>query len=82
MISAGANWNNGVYAGSRAVNANNVPWNMNTNIGARLACENREKQTVNIMVLSAVTDCQITLLAYWQNYVGAPHAGWALFISI
>lgn len=29
-------------------------------------------------MLAAVTDCQITLLAYWQNYDGAPPAGWAL----
>jgi hypothetical protein len=34
------NWNNGVNAGSRAVNANNYPWNVNTNIGVRLACDN------------------------------------------
>jgi hypothetical protein len=34
------NWNNGVIAGARAVNANNYPWNINTNIGVRLACDN------------------------------------------
>jgi hypothetical protein len=34
------NWNNGVNAGSRTVNANNYPWNVNTNIGVRLACDN------------------------------------------
>lgn len=34
------NWNNGVYAGTRTVNANNYPWNVNTNIGCRLACDN------------------------------------------
>jgi hypothetical protein len=34
------NWNNGVIAGVRAVNANNYPWNVNTNIGVRLACDN------------------------------------------
>jgi hypothetical protein len=34
------NWNNGVHAGARAVNANNYPWNVNTNIGVRLACDN------------------------------------------
>lgn len=38
MISG--NWNNGVNAGSRSVNANNYPWNVNTNIGVRLACDN------------------------------------------
>lgn len=34
------NWNNGVHAGTRTVNANNYPWNVNTNIGVRLACDN------------------------------------------
>lgn len=33
----GGNWNNGVQAGARAVNLNNYPWNVNTNIGARCA---------------------------------------------
>ena len=36
---AGGNWDNGVYAGSRAVNVNNVPWNVNVNIGSRFACD-------------------------------------------
>ena len=36
---AGGNWNNGAYAGARAVNCNNYPWNVNTNIGARGACD-------------------------------------------
>lgn len=36
---AGGNWNDGVNAGSRTVNLNNYPWNVNTNIGCRLACE-------------------------------------------
>lgn len=31
----GGNWNNGVHCGSRAVNCNNYPWNVNTNIGVR-----------------------------------------------
>ena len=35
----GGNWNNGVYAGSRCVNINNNPWNVNASIGSRLACE-------------------------------------------
>jgi len=42
MLSAfrcGGNWNNGVNAGSRAVNLNNYPWNLNTNTGVRLACD-------------------------------------------
>jgi hypothetical protein len=34
------NWNNGVNAGPRTVNANNYPWNVNTNNGVRLACDN------------------------------------------
>jgi hypothetical protein len=42
-MQAGANWNEGVHAGPRAVNVNNYPWNVNTNIGSRLACENRLK---------------------------------------
>lgn len=36
---AGGNWNNGVNAGARAVNCNNYPWNVNTNIGVRGACD-------------------------------------------
>ena len=36
---AGGNWNNGVNAGARTVNLNNYPWNVNTNIGARGACD-------------------------------------------
>jgi hypothetical protein len=42
MLSAficGGNWNNGVNCGGRTVNLNNYPWNVNTNIGARLACD-------------------------------------------
>ena len=35
----GANWNNGVNCGPRTVNGNNYPWNVNTNIGSRLACD-------------------------------------------
>jgi hypothetical protein len=40
---AGGNWDNGVYAGSRAVNVNNVPWNVNSNIGCRFACDFTEE---------------------------------------
>ena len=36
---AGGNWYNGVHAGARAVNCNNYPWNVNTNIGVRGACD-------------------------------------------
>jgi hypothetical protein len=42
MLSAficGGNWNNGVNCGGRAVNLNNYPWNVNVNIGSRLACD-------------------------------------------
>lgn len=41
MYLAGANWDNGVHAGARTVNVNNYPWNVNSNIGSRLACENQ-----------------------------------------
>ena len=40
-MQAGANWNKGVHAGPRTVTVNNYPWNVNTNIGSRLACENQ-----------------------------------------
>lgn len=35
----GGNWNNGVHAGSRCVNCNNYPWNVNTNIGVWCVCD-------------------------------------------
>ena len=35
----GGNWNNGVHDGSRTVNCNNYPWNVNTNIGVRCVCD-------------------------------------------
>jgi hypothetical protein len=35
----GGNWNDGDNAGARCVNLNNYPWNVNTNYGARLACD-------------------------------------------
>lgn len=35
----GGNWNNGVHDGSRAVNANNYPWNVNGNIGVWCVCD-------------------------------------------
>jgi hypothetical protein len=43
MLSAficGGNWNDGVHCGGRAVNLSNYPWNVNTNNGSRLACDN------------------------------------------
>jgi hypothetical protein len=36
----GGNWNNGVRDGARNVRLNNYPWNVNTNYGSRLACDN------------------------------------------
>jgi len=36
---AGANWNNGTNAGSRARNANNYRWNTNSNYGCRFAAD-------------------------------------------
>ena len=36
---AGGNWHHGANAGARCVNCNNYPWNVNTNIGARGACD-------------------------------------------
>jgi len=36
---AGGNWNNLAHAGARAANVNNWPWQVNTNIGVRLACD-------------------------------------------
>nr|DAJ11507.1 MAG TPA: hypothetical protein [Bacteriophage sp.]DAN21942.1 MAG TPA_asm: hypothetical protein [Bacteriophage sp.] len=35
----GGNWNNGVHDGSRTVNCNNYPWNVNTNIGVWCVCD-------------------------------------------
>lgn len=40
---AGGNWNNGAHDGARTVNLNNYPWNVNTNIGCRLACDDDGK---------------------------------------
>jgi hypothetical protein len=54
MISG--NWNNGVRDGARAVNVNNYPWNVNTNNGVRLACD-------NFLCLAMNKDvCKITVL--------------------
>jgi len=35
----GGNWNNGVHCGSRCVNCNNYPWNVNVNIGVWCVCD-------------------------------------------
>ncbi len=39
LLLAGGAWNNGVQAGCRTANLNNFPWNVNANIGVRLACD-------------------------------------------
>lgn len=36
----GGNWDNGANCGSRCSNWNNYPWNTNSNIGVRFACDN------------------------------------------
>ncbi len=36
---AGGNWLNGVYAGARAVDCGNYPWNVSTSVGVRGACD-------------------------------------------
>ena len=36
---AGGDWNNGADAGARAVYCYAYPWNVNTSIGARGACD-------------------------------------------
>jgi len=38
-LAAGGGWDNGVDCGARCVNANNYPWSVGPNIGARLACD-------------------------------------------
>jgi hypothetical protein len=42
MLSAfhcGGNWHYGANCGGRAVSLNDYPWNVNTDIGSRLACD-------------------------------------------
>ena len=51
-MQAGANWNDGVHAGPRAVNVNNYPWNVNTNIGSRFACDSI------VLRVGISTECQ------------------------
>ncbi|GHU65119.1 hypothetical protein FACS189447_03500 [Spirochaetia bacterium] len=53
---AGGNWLQGVNAGPRCVNLNNYAWNVNPNIGVRLACDDRRIIKINkIKVLFTVT---------------------------
>lgn len=78
---AGGNWNNGVIAGARAANLNNQPWNVNTNIGCRLACDgSADNRRTAITVAYAVTDCQIVAPGpNGPNYVGTKPVGEVLF---
>jgi len=50
----GGPWGYGSFCGSRCVNLNNYPWNLNSLFGARFACDLID-QTVKIKVLAAVT---------------------------
>ena len=36
---AGGNWNNGEQGGARAVACHNCPWNVDTGVGGRGACD-------------------------------------------
>ena len=69
----GSNWDNGDRCGPRTVNANNYPWNVNTNIGARLACDNkivqrkRMRQQLRFCRSDAIFMCQIIRL--WQLFL-------------
>ena len=36
---AGGNWGNGARCGARAVNCSVYPWNVNTDVGVRGACD-------------------------------------------
>jgi hypothetical protein len=47
-----------VYAGSRAVNVNNYPWNVNTNIGARFACDSGRSKIINSEQFITVIESQ------------------------
>lgn len=39
QMRSGGSWSNGVFAGSRCVDLTPSPWNVNTNIGSRFACD-------------------------------------------
>jgi hypothetical protein len=73
------NWNNGVNAGPRCVNANNYPWNVNMNIGARLACDNflchatSGKDVCRITVLQTVTAPPQAAIRKENRQIDCPH---------
>jgi hypothetical protein len=72
------NWNNGVHCGLRAVNVNNYPWNRNTNIGVRLACDNSlctHKEGIVIMVSIPVVFHIGIILPIWGKYGGEAPKG-------
>ena len=79
-MKAGANWNNGAFAGARSTNLNNQPWDVNTNIGARLACENQASKTSRhhgVGRSDRLSDhCSSP---WWRNYVGVSPVGEASF---
>jgi len=50
----GGNWNNGMNAGVFALNLNNAPSNVNTNIGFRLATGESEVLRIHGCVASAL----------------------------
>ena len=54
-LNCGGNWNNGVHDGSRAVNCNNYPWNVNTNIGVRAVCDSLTFRLVSLRATNRVT---------------------------
>jgi len=56
----GGNWNNGVNCGPRTVNGNNYPWNVNTNIGSRFACD--LTRSINKILACVFTDRKLWLL--------------------
>lgn len=66
------NWNNGVNAGPRCVNANNYPWNVNTNNGVRLACDNFLCLIMNKDICK-ITVLQIVILRKENRQIDCPH---------
>jgi hypothetical protein len=67
------NWNNGVNAGARAVNANNYPWNVNTNIGVRLACDNFLCFKIKVKMFAKLWFCRQWLIRKENRQIGCPH---------
>jgi hypothetical protein len=73
---AGGNWNNGVHDGSRAVNANNYPWNVNTNIGCRGVSDYKPCVTAASMRHAARI-----IYSYSQTAVKNENIGLHIFVS-